>query len=62
MDAQIIAFLILLPITLVFVYAGIHEFRRYKSEGKANYGLVFDKTKTPSTPTILTPTTITIPK
>ena len=28
MDAQIIAFLILLPITLVFVYAGIHEFRR----------------------------------
>ena len=43
MDAQIIAFLILLPITLVFVYAGIHEFRRYKSEGKANYGLVFDE-------------------
>ena len=38
MDAQVIAFLILLPITLVFVYAGIHE-----SEGKANYGLVFDE-------------------
>ena len=43
MDAQILAFLILSPITLGFDYAGIHEFRLYKSEGKANYGLVFDE-------------------
>lgn len=43
MSAQVIAFLILLPITLVFIYAGIHEFQRYKSEGKASYGLVYDE-------------------
>jgi hypothetical protein len=43
MDAQLIAALILLPIALVFIYAGIHEFRRYKSQGRANYGLVYDE-------------------
>lgn len=43
MEVQLIALLILLPVTLVFVYAGIHEYRRYKSEGRANYGLVYDE-------------------
>ncbi|MEX3315222.1 hypothetical protein [Sulfitobacter sp. PS-8MA] len=43
MQPQLIAALILLPITIVFVYAGIHEYRRYKSEGKATYGLVYDE-------------------
>lgn len=43
MELQIIALLILLPVTLVFVYAGIHEYRRYKSEGRATYGLVYDE-------------------
>lgn len=43
MEPQLIAALILLPITIVFVYAGIHEYRRYKSEGKATYGLVYNE-------------------
>jgi len=43
MEAQLIAALILLPFTAVFIYAGIHEYRRYKSEGRANYGLVYDE-------------------
>jgi hypothetical protein len=41
--AQTIAFLILLPFTLAFIYAGIHEYLRYKSEGRATYGLVYDQ-------------------
>ncbi len=43
MTAQTIALLILLPFTLAFVYAFIHEYRRYKTEGSANYGLVYDE-------------------
>ena len=43
MEPQLIAALILLPITVVFIFAGIHEYRRYKSEGKATYGLVYDE-------------------
>ncbi len=43
MEAQIIAAIILVPITFVFLYAGIHEFRRFKSDGRANYGLVYDE-------------------
>lgn len=43
MTAQIIAAAILLPFTLAFIYAGIHEYLRYKSEGRANYGLVYDE-------------------
>ena len=43
MDAQTLAFLILLPFALAFIYAAFHEYRRYKSEGKANYGLVYDE-------------------
>lgn len=43
MEAQHIAILIMMPVTAVFIYAGIHEYRRYKSEGSASYGLVYDE-------------------
>lgn len=43
MYAKLIAFAILLPFVAVFIYAGIHEYRRYKSSGSANYGLVYDE-------------------
>jgi len=43
LEKQVIALLILLPFMATFVYAGIHEYRRYKSEGRANYGLVYDE-------------------
>lgn len=43
MTAQVITALILLPFTFAFVYAGIHEYLRFKSEGKATYGLVYDE-------------------
>ena len=43
MQSQLIALLILLPFTAVFIGAGIHEYRRYKSEGRASYGLVYDE-------------------
>lgn len=42
-NAQLITALLLSPFALAFVYAGIHEYLRYKSEGRANYGLVFDE-------------------
>jgi hypothetical protein len=42
MNASTIALLILLPAALVFVYAGWHEYRRYKAEGPSNYGLTYD--------------------
>ncbi|AJE46008.1 hypothetical protein [Celeribacter indicus] len=43
MEAQVIAFLILCPFALAFVYAAVHEIRRYKSEGRATYGLVYNE-------------------
>lgn len=43
MASQTIAFLILLPFALAFIYAAIHEYMRYKSEGSATYGLVIDE-------------------
>ncbi len=43
MAAQTIAFLILLPFTMAFIYAAIHEYLRYKSEGRASYGLVYNE-------------------
>ncbi|MGY9049842.1 hypothetical protein P775_06490 [Puniceibacterium antarcticum] len=43
MEAQLIAIVIFVPFTLVFIYAGIHEYQRYKSQGRANYGLVYDE-------------------
>lgn len=42
MSAQLIATLILLPFALAFIYAAVHEYLRYKSDGRANYGLVYD--------------------
>lgn len=43
MDIRLIAALILLPFALAFIYAAIHEYLRYRSEGRANYGLVYDE-------------------
>ena len=43
MDASLIAILIVVPFLLVFLYAGIHEYRRFKSQGRAKYGLVYDE-------------------
>lgn len=43
MEAKLIATLLLVPFAAVFIYAGIHEYRRYKSDGRANYGLVYDE-------------------
>ncbi|MBY6089666.1 hypothetical protein ACX9MO_17630 [Pseudooceanicola sp. 502str34] len=43
MDARLIAFLILLPFTLAFLYAAIHEYLRYKSQGSATYGLAYNE-------------------
>jgi UPF0716 family protein affecting phage T7 exclusion len=42
-DARLIAALILLPFAAAFIYAAIQEYMRYKSQGKANYGLVYDE-------------------
>ena len=43
MEARLIAITILVPFALFFIYSGISEFRRYKSEGRAKYGLVYDE-------------------
>ena len=43
MEARMIALAILAPFALFFVYAIIHELRRYRSEGSATYGLVYDE-------------------
>ncbi len=43
MDARLLAFLILLPFVVAFVYAGIHEYLRFKTHGRSDYGLAFDE-------------------
>ncbi|SDT97639.1 hypothetical protein [Stappia sp. ES.058] len=43
MEPQLLALLILVPFLVVFLYSGFHEYRRYKSEGRAKYGLVYDE-------------------
>ncbi len=43
MYAKLIAFAVLIPFIGVFAYAGIHEWRRYKTQGGATYGLVYDE-------------------
>ena len=35
--------MLIVPFLAVFIYAGIHEYRRYRSEGRATYGLVYDE-------------------
>ena len=42
MAAQLIATVIILPFALAFIYAGVHELMRFKTDGRANYGLVYD--------------------
>lgn len=43
MEARWIGVLILSPFVAAIIYAGVHEFRRYRSEGPAKYGLVYDE-------------------
>jgi len=43
MEARLIAIMFLVPFALLFIYSGIHEYRRYKSEGRAKYGLSYDE-------------------
>jgi len=43
MTAQLVAALIVSPFALAFVYAAYHEYSRYKSEGRATYGLAYDE-------------------
>lgn len=43
MEARTIALIFISPFVVAFIYAGIHEFLRYKSEGRTNYGLVYDE-------------------
>lgn len=43
MDTRLIAGLILSPFLVVFVYATWSELMRWKSEGRAQYGLTYDE-------------------
>ena len=43
METRLLAALILSPFVAAIIYAGIHEYRRYRSEGPATYGLVYDE-------------------
>ena len=43
MTPQALAAIILTPFAIAFAYAGYHEYQRYKSDGRAQYGLVFDE-------------------
>ena len=42
MTASTLAFLILTPFLVIFVYATWHEYKRYKAEGSSSYGLTYD--------------------
>ncbi|GAA5069405.1 hypothetical protein GCM10023209_11120 [Roseibacterium beibuensis] len=43
MNARLLAAIILSPFIIVFFYAVFHELRRYKSEGRSQYGLTFNE-------------------
>lgn len=43
MEARLIAALVLSPFVVAFLYAAIHEYLRYKAEGRADYGLAYDE-------------------
>ncbi len=43
MEARLIAITLLAPFALLFIYLGIQEYQRYKTEGRAKYGLVYDE-------------------
>ncbi|MDA7426930.1 hypothetical protein PGB28_00565 [Primorskyibacter aestuariivivens] len=43
MEPRLIAALILAPFALAFLYSAIHELVRYRSEGRAEYGLSYDE-------------------
>ncbi|WP_339767501.1 hypothetical protein [uncultured Pseudosulfitobacter sp.] len=43
MEPKLIGIVIILPFVAAFIYAAVHEYMRYNSEGKATYGLVYDE-------------------
>ena len=43
MDARLIAAIVISPFVIAFLYAGLHEILRYRSEGKVTYGLKYDE-------------------
>lgn len=43
MEVRLIAAIIIFPFAVAFIYAAIHEYMRYRSEGKATYGLYYDE-------------------
>ena len=43
MEPRLIAAIILAPFALAFLYSAIHELVRYRSEGRAEYGLSYDE-------------------
>lgn len=43
MEARTLALMMLAPFALLFIYLGFREYQRYRSEGRAKYGLVYDE-------------------
>ena len=43
MTAQVITAVLILPFAAAFIYAGVHEYLRYNSDGRATYELVYDE-------------------
>ena len=43
MEARLIALTMLAPFAVLFIYLGVKEYQRFKSEGRAKYGLVYDE-------------------
>ncbi len=42
MELRLIVIILLLPFAIIFVYTMWHEFRRYRRDGSAEYGLSYD--------------------
>ncbi|QYX55603.1 hypothetical protein K1T73_10925 [Roseovarius sp. SCSIO 43702] len=42
MELRLILAAVLSPFLVAFIYAGFHEYLRFKSEGRADYGLQYD--------------------
>jgi hypothetical protein len=43
MESKLFAALLLSPFVAAVIYAGVHEYLRFKSDGPAKYGLVYDE-------------------
>ena len=50
MEPRLIAAIILAPFALAFLYSAIHELFRYRSEGRAEYGLSYSSAHIPPVP------------